>query len=125
MGHPDAGMACARERRGVNDRRYVVEPDVWHRIVTLPGCAVGIDCEGYVEGHHILTQQQLRRRGLEGVLWDVRNGIGLCEKHHRRHHSRRAPVARNVLPECAFEFAADHQLGWLIERYYPALEEAA
>lgn len=78
----------------------------------------GDDCEGDVQAHHVITQQQLRQHGLDDLLWDPTNGAAVCATHHRRHHSRRQPIRTEFLPARCLVFAAKQGLGWIIERYY-------
>jgi hypothetical protein len=105
----------------------VVSPKVWQRLVLMRdnGCVLKGQgpCDGDFEAHHIITQQQLRKRGLSDIAWDVRNGMGLCYRHHRRHTNATERVPYTALPERAHEFAAELGLGWLLDRFYP--KEAA
>ena len=78
----------------------------------------GDECEGEVQAHHVITQQQLRHYGLDELLWDPANGAAVCELHHRRHHNRRQPLLLEFLPARCLVFAAKQELGWIIERYY-------
>ena len=80
-------------------------------------------CEGKVRGHHVVTRQVLRRRGLAEYLWDQRNRLALCDRHHRRHHNRIEPVPRCVLPAVVLEFAVELDLMLYVERYYATVEE--
>lgn len=78
----------------------------------------GSECEGDLQAHHVVTQQQLRRHGLDELLWDPDNGAAVCERHHRRHHSGREPIWRDYLPTRCLAFAERVGLVWLIDRYY-------
>jgi hypothetical protein len=83
-------------------------------------------CEGDLEAHHILTQQQLRRiKATDEQMWDVRNGMALCERHHRRHTRALARVPFSLLSPEALEFAEECRLAWVLDRYYPKEREAA
>jgi hypothetical protein len=85
------------------------------------GCVAASEespCDGELQAHHAITQQQLRRAGLDAYLWDPDVGAALCERHHRRHHSRREPVRLAALPERVFRFATRHGLVHVIERVY-------
>lgn len=99
----------------------VIERDLWRH--DLGPCRVcyqlGLACSGPVQGHHVLTQQALRKRGFEEFLWDKRNRLATCEGAHMRHHTRIRPIPRELLPDSAFEFAAELGLTWLLERVYP------
>lgn len=77
-------------------------------------------CEGDLHAHHAVTQQQLRKAGLDSHLWDPANGAAVCKRHHRRHHNRREPIRIDALPVRVRSFADDHQLWHLLERYYAA-----
>lgn len=55
--------------------------------------------------HHICYRQELRRVG--GDEWDPRNAITLCASHHSSHHRQGRPVELSLLPNAAFEFAAE------------------
>lgn len=76
------------------------------------------DCEGPLEAHHVITQQQLRDEGRHDLLWDWRNGMALCELAHRRHTRAVERVPRRVVPTRAMAFAREHGLEYLIDRYY-------
>lgn len=107
----------------------VVSPKVWQRLVLMrDGCVLkGVRddrCEGDLQAHHVITQQQLRKRGLSDVAWDVRNGMGLCERHHRRHTNATERIPYELVSAGTHEFAAELELGWLIDRYYPRTEAA-
>jgi len=75
-------------------------------------------CEGNVQAAHLIPKQALRRRGLHEYVWDPRNGIGACERAHRRSDSglERFPV--EVIPESAWEFARELGLEWYLEKLY-------
>lgn len=52
----------------------------WGRIIHLVGggkCAVGGDCAGNLEAHHIIS------RGVIATRHDPLNGVLLCSKHHK------------------------------------------
>jgi hypothetical protein len=85
-----------------------------------------VECDGDLEGHHIITQQQLRKvDATEEQRWDVRNGMALCERHHRRHTRALERVPFHLLRLEAFEFAEELKVGWLLAKYYPQVKEAA
>lgn len=82
--------------------------------------------DGDLEAHHVVTQQALRRLyeghidddALAAILWDDRNGLAVCGRHHRRHTLaiRRLPIT--AVPLDAILFATEHQLVHHIDRYY-------
>lgn len=84
-----------------------------------------------IDAHHVIAKRHLRQAvaglpGLEAqrVVWDARDALGLCRFHHSRHEAWVERVPRRLLPAGAFEFAAEHGLGWLFDREYPIDEEA-
>jgi hypothetical protein len=76
------------------------------------------ECEGVLHAHHAISQQQLRRYGLGDYARDPRVGAAVCERHHRRHHNRREPLQRAMLPRRVLNFVAEFNLAHLLERYY-------
>lgn len=98
----------------------------WKARVLSSGPCVAHDdpseCEGEIRAHHVITQQALRNRGLDGFRWLVANGVPVCELAHRRHHSGHTRIRRDQLPSYAIAFAESHGLGWMIDRYYPSEE---
>jgi len=65
-----------------------------------------------------VTQQALRKRGLDAFLWDTRNKVDVCERAHAAHHNRSRPIPAELLPDSVWAFAADLGLVWYLERYY-------
>jgi hypothetical protein len=83
----------------------------------------------YVEAHHIVYQQELRRQlsAIKGtdayaeLMWDVRNMLPLCRLCHARHHNARRRVTTQELKQHApraWQFAANVGCGWFIGRNY-------
>lgn len=100
----------------------IVEPAEWKRRVSLTGCVVHADpreCDGPLQCHHIITQQALRKRGLDFLRYDVRNGMCLCYRAHRRHTNRTEPIDYSYLSQGAIDFATEVGLDWQLDRYYP------
>ncbi len=94
----------------------------WKRRVTAQGCQVHThpgDCEMPLQAHHVITQQQLRRHGLEAHVIDTDIGMGTCYRAHRMHHNRTLPIPYELIPDAAIRFAFEHGLDWLLDRYYP------
>lgn len=64
-------------------------------------CAIDDDCAGNVEAHHLIS------RGNVATRHDIKNGIGLCSKHHKfsnKISAHMAPIAfsewlQNHMPE--------------------------
>lgn len=71
------------------------------------------------QAHHVIPQRILRRLHLEHLLWDTRNGLCLDAYHHGQHEVYAQRVPRHLIPERAWEFAAEVDLTWLLERDYP------
>lgn len=102
--------------------RRVFTPDerlaarFWHAAVVRKGCAM---CQavpltpderahrGRIEAHHVVPKRWLKDNGFGDRLWDVRNGLGLCELHHTRHTRAFQRVARSALSDDARDFAAE------------------
>ena len=83
--------------------------------------------------HHIITQAELQKvwkAGLRGdapkVPWldlvtDPRNLVPVARRCHANHHRAYQRYELTMLPDCAFEFAAEvlgpRAYGWLNRRY--------
>jgi hypothetical protein len=87
-----------------------------------------------VQGHHVITQQQLRiaaselNKDFERLRWDTRNRLPLCARHHAAHHSAFHRIPRDVLEKACpkvFQFARELGLEWWLERTYGDQEAAA
>lgn len=90
-------------------------------VVTEP-CVLGpVGCEGRLEAHHVIAAQKLRRIGREDVVTDPRNGMSLCEKHHRRHTLGFERIPFSALREETITFADELGLVWYLERFYPVM----
>lgn len=76
------------------------------------------DCEGDLEAHHVITQQELRHAGRHDLLWDPRNGMTVCELAHRRHTRGIQRIEAALVPARCRRFAADHGFDRLIDRFY-------
>lgn len=101
--------------------RYLVDPETWFLMVTAGGCEMHDDpaeCEGLVQGCHVIPRMTLRRYGHADRLWDVRNGLGACYKAHRRSDAglERFPVDR--LPAAVWDFADELGLTWKLVALY-------
>jgi len=78
-------------------------------------------------GHHVITQQVLRRTcashrlDYERYRWDERNLLPLCERCHAQHHSRFKPVPLAIVMRNtkAIPLAKELHLLWWISREYP------
>lgn len=108
-------------------RRRTSEPEEREHfkraVLTLDNCECIVheyptDCEGDLQAHHVITQQQLRDAGRHDLLWDPADGATVCELAHRRHHSGSLRISRERLPRRAVRFAEMHGLTYLLERFY-------
>lgn len=100
----------------------IVAPSEWKRRVSLTGCVVHAnpsDCEWPLEAHHVIAAHQLKKRGLHHLLYDVRNGLCLCYRAHRRHTNRTEPIDYSYLSQQAIDFATEVGLDWQLDRDYP------
>lgn len=123
------GAAIRQHRRHVRSGAEIAAARSWREIVTRGGCEMcryvdlgEIPAEHRpdlrrIEGHHIIEQQQLKKHGKGDMLWDVRNGMGLCSYHHQRHTNWRERVPRRLLLPEAYEFAEEAKLSWLLDQY--------
>lgn len=69
----------------------------------MPGC--GNPGGRWLAQHHVIYEQVVRRVG--GDIYDPRNSLTLCDVHHAKHHKRSEPLTLDLVPDAAFEFAAD------------------
>jgi len=101
--------------------RRTRQPPGWR--IGIGPCVVcpaeGGECCGPVTGHHIISQQQLKRQGLGQFLWDRRNRLDVCWRRHEQHEKAVKRIPRRILPDQALAFADELGLTRLIERYYP------
>lgn len=132
-----------RRRKPGNARRdaaYAAAAKLWHDRTVAFGCRVcpetGEECDGAILAHHVLRKQFVKdaldehfarvslsveeRNELERIcMWDMRNGLGVCYRAHRRHHNRVAPIPRRLIPAAAWAFAAELDLTRRLEADYP------
>ncbi len=87
------------------DRGCVFHDDPW-------------DCRGPLQAHHVIRQQDLRKRGWHHLLWDPRNGVTLCRRAHEQHTSRFRPLPLFCLPERCVVFASELGMGDYLRRFY-------
>jgi hypothetical protein len=117
------GLKRKRKERWSGDLAAAV---FWHDTVIGPHrCVMPGEHFGPIQGHHVITKSRLKREGLSDAVWDVRNGVPVCELHHAQHHAHRERLPRELLPAGVFEFAADYGLGWVLDREYPEQEQEA
>lgn len=109
----------ARDRLG--DLGDLPEPLRWKIEVCAAGCQVHDDprdCEGPVEGAHLIPQSALKARGMHAHLWDRRNGLSVCRRVHTESDSGKLRFPVEKIPPEAWEFAAWLNLTYLLERLY-------
>lgn len=95
----------------------------WHAAVVHRGARCLL-CGGrrHLQGHHVIAQQAIRSHAktlrlsageTQALLWDVRNGVALCERCHERHTTAYCRVPRYLLPALVYAFvqALDEQTG--------------
>lgn len=118
----------SRKRRtvGTADQRE------YFRLAVCPdhavcACALINDgpCEGRLEAHHVVPQEWLRKNYrqfgpymLANLLWDSRNGLPLCARHHRRHTLAMNRVPLSVLPPATCEFISEVGADYVVQRTY-------
>lgn len=110
------------------DPAETAEAREWRRLVLIgvPLRSAGADPGWPVDPHHIIKAQQLRRHAADAgieesvLVYDPRVGMPVTRARHERHHSRFEPILRSDLPAAVFEFAAEHDLMWMLDRDYPA-----
>jgi len=100
----------------------IVSPLDWKRRVCLHGCILHESpegCEGPLQAHHVVTQQTLRKRGLDNAIWDTRMGVAVCERSHIRHTLASSRIRFEDLPASVVEYVQNLGLQWYLDRYYP------
>jgi hypothetical protein len=126
------GPKRSRKPLKVRHRRVIDRQasEAWARSVQAKRCAV-CGAAG-VQGHHIVYQQHLRRVArklgvdVDRLLWDKRNALPLCERHHTAHHNASYRITADVLRRHApkvFQFAREVGLLPWLERTYPAVRD--
>jgi hypothetical protein len=75
-------------------------------------------CDGPIQAHHVVSQQTLKRRGLETRLWWSDNGIALCRRHHDRHTLATERVPYDCLPTVSVLFAISTHTEDELDRLY-------
>lgn len=119
-----------KRRPGVKHQIDRQASEAWAKAARTKTCAL---CKAKgVEGHHVITQQQLKawareqdRYGwqelFERVRWDRRNLLPLCQRHHDAHHNASHRLALRIVREACpkiDQFARELGLGWWLERTY-------
>lgn len=120
-------MQRTRRSRAPVERLAALE---WYQAVTRYGkapCAVcgrtarepGVT----IQAHHVITQQQLRLKGLADWAWDRRNGMAVCENPcHAQHTTAFKRISYGCLSADNIAFVEEHGLENALERQYPREE---
>lgn len=58
-----------------------------------------------------LTDPTMEHRPLQTLLWDVRNGIAVCETDHAHHTAATRKILASAIPQQAVQFASELRLG--------------
>jgi len=120
------GLTSRPKRKGVHG-------PMWHHSVARGKCKVcahrPVDAatrEGFallletLDAHHVTPLQTLKREGVPETAWyDARNGMALCRFHHGRHESGMERVPQELLTDDHWQFAAEHNLTYILQRMYP------
>lgn len=85
-----------------------------------PGRPYG-QCSGIIEAHHVIPKQRIKRAiwsepEREQAVWDPRNGMPVCQKHHHQITVARIQVPKELVPAQTILFARQHGLEWSLER---------
>lgn len=75
-------------------------------------------CDGRLQAHHVVYQKHLRDEGLDGLLWCPAAAAAVCERHHRRHHSGREKLRKDMIPARCVELIEEQDLSHYFDRYY-------
>lgn len=101
----------------------MTNPEVWLQTARRQHCVV---CgRPQPRGHHIITQQQLRKSHpatYELIRWDTRNLLALCDTHHVGHHSKLHAIPLTTVlarQPRVLRFAQELGLTWYLSREYP------
>jgi hypothetical protein len=108
-------------------RRTPTEAEIataWHELVcrSRPCVKDGCDRPAGPFGHHALRKEWLRRIGLSAHVWDLEDGVAVCEVCHERHETGFAPITRGELIAAGYWQTL---VGWarmLDARYFPGRE---
>lgn len=79
----------------------------------------GHECETPMQAMHVISQQTLRKRGLEHLLWEPDNGVNGCYRVHRRHDLCVEKIPWTWLPYEATRWATRHGLIDSLHRHWP------
>lgn len=92
------------------------------------GCVVRDDGkhQGPLQAHHVTSKEAIKSwysrsktlTPLDALLWDPRNGLTVCRRHHDRHTLARCRIPRRAVHAEAVAFARALGLEHLLDRYY-------
>ena len=72
--------ALQKKKDNHKSKYWKIKADnLWGKVIheIYRSCAIGEDCAGHVEAHHLISRAKTATRH------SVKNGIGLCSKHHK------------------------------------------
>lgn len=81
----------------------------------------GRSCDGRIDPAHLIPKQTLKRELRtkdRGVIWDRRVIRPICRFHHGQLDNRALRLVRAEIPQETEEFAAEHGIGWWLDRTY-------
>lgn len=80
-------------------------------------------CDGACDPHHVIPKQWLKTNASTlsdqermEMVWDARNGVPVCSRHHGLLTTRMRHLASDELPAEVWAFASARKLGWLLDR---------
>ena len=84
----------------------------------IPTCRLLVLDRGFA--HHVIPEQSIETLFPDRpeLVWDIRNALLLCKQHHDRHHARFEVIPRAALPGDVFDFCAELEITWLLEKLY-------
>lgn len=116
---PKPAARVKRHARGNTAAAAVFKHVVCSEDCLAEGGRLG-ECEPDIHAAHVVPAAELRKRGLEHLVYDPLNGVALCARHHRRHDNWTEKIPRHLLPARCFAWAESHQLTDALERAWPA-----
>lgn len=136
-----APLKAKRKLHLLDDReiRQLWHDDVIARAPRVKGKPVCSACgerpsrSNRLEAHHVTAQETIKRfvaslklaprdaavRRSE-LLWDIRNGLAVCQRDHDLHTRARVRLPRALVTEEHREFAREVRAEHLLDRYYAA-----
>lgn len=120
-----AKQTLKQKKKNVRSKYWKTKADAaWGKLIHLrEECAIGLNCNGNLEAHHLITRANVCTRH------NPENGILLCSKHHKfsnRLSAHGAPMAfaewiQHNLPE-TYQWCAENKYTTGKPDYKEALE---